>query len=1248
MNRLPVVASHISRAPPRKAEPADRDSAATKSDGTARKPSPLPSPKTTASLDNVDLAMEAAVHKEDPDATPEHVVTSQGRRRSLVEQVEALHPELLPLLKPSAEQQQSAWQLESITDAVKLSYSLQDRLLCLPELNRNSPCYSARSIVLLYTKLKYLETFPPDAIAAYAAVGQQEYEEVCLLHQLKNVASNAELYSRLAGLLHIPTHGDSWNEITRFVACALPFAEQTESLLIRGSDERSVLCPITKTNKYNGSTIPFQCDIARASCTCSSVTLEQFTRCERVRQELLLNSFSINPNARTSTDFFDAKMKGVRDRVAQCLGLSRLVQTDQMRVLLTPSGTDAELLATSAALARLFSGLGIAAGQRRVTSIISAQGEIGRGSSSASGGKHFSELTPSGEAAVPGQPLRRYPTELVDVIELPGRTEEGAIASTDDVVCETVARLLDDEDNLNVVLLHVVMGSKTGYSCPSLEVVDMLSAKYPNRLLVVIDACQMRLDRELFFDFATKGYMTLVTGSKFFGGAPFCGAVLMPMRCIYEMETAAVEEYAELCHPLGLEDYFSKYDMPQSMKHVRHRLSSSFMNVGLLLRWESALANMEPYYRIPASSIDEICRTYIFCAKAHLRSHWSSLVELLQDPVVLPAASPRPMDTIVSFKVWDASHEGHLDAKQLRDLHMLLSKDLSKVLPDDVHAAKRCLLGQPVQLGTQAGAVLRIALGADMVNMIYYRGQREGGIRRVVEELVQDDDAIMHKIQLILQHWERLRQQYIEERVVMKPVELPKPLSDWNFAVKKTQISRVVRKLCVDAVLGDSAARRQQRLSPLAEDPVKLALVYDLDAIDMAFQALLTSFPSHFDHRFAMKSCPLAFFVKRAIENDVGLECASIVEVQHALRLGCPPHKIVFDSPCKTRRDIAFAINAGVEVNADNFDELQIIREHAEELLQSNFPECTPRFAGDLPRIGLRVNPLLGAGTNECLSVSTVHSKFGVPLTMANRRRIVEFFRENPWMSGLHCHVGSQGCSLDMLAKGAAIICDLANEIDTAAGISRVKVVNIGGGLPSNYDSDDVTPTFAEYVEALRKGAPQLFERSGRTILTEFGRSVSSKTGWVISEVEYVKRHEVDGLILAADGTPDLLEQTAIIHAGSDLFLRTCYRPDLFPHRLSVYDASGMTSNAAPCIQNVAGPLCFGGDMIARRVELPRIERGGFVVIHDAGSNTMSLFSRHCSRPAPPVYGYRVMDGELSMELLKPAETAEDVMRFWG
>lgn len=279
------------------------------------------------------------------------------------------------------------WDLRRPSDAAALSAQLQDRLLCLPELNRNSPCYSARDLVLLFTKLKYLETFSQAELADYAnAVDTAPRAHPAGRSAGREAAGHRGehhgLFSRLATLLHIPCHGDAWNEIVKFAANALPFAEQTETLLVRGSDDRSALCPLTKTNNYNASTIPFATDVARGSCTCSSVTLEAFERCEKLRQELLLNSLSINPNAKSSSTLFNNKMRAVRTRVAACLGVSDLVRSDQLRILLSPSGTDAELLATVAGLARLYSGLGeeenlpggVGPEQCKVTSIITAGG----------------------------------------------------------------------------------------------------------------------------------------------------------------------------------------------------------------------------------------------------------------------------------------------------------------------------------------------------------------------------------------------------------------------------------------------------------------------------------------------------------------------------------------------------------------------------------------------------------------------------------------------------------------------------------------------------------------------------------------------------------------------------------------------------------------------------------------------------------------------------------------------------------
>jgi diaminopimelate decarboxylase len=60
-----------------------------------------------------------------------------------------------------------------------------------------------------------------------------------------------------------------------------------------------------------------------------------------------------------------------------------------------------------------------------------------------------------------------------------------------------------------------------------------------------------------------------------------------------------------------------------------------------------------------------------------------------------------------------------------------------------------------------------------------------------------------------------------------------------------------------------------------------------------------------------------------------------------------------------------------VHINANCLEEL----DRVEEILRRKFSESTGAYEGT---VGLRINPLVGAGTIEELSVSTVTSKFGV------------------------------------------------------------------------------------------------------------------------------------------------------------------------------------------------------------------------------------------------------------------------------
>lgn len=413
----------------------------------------------------------------------------------------------------------------------------------------------------------------------------------------------------------------------------------------------------------------------------------------------------------------------------------------------------------------------------------------------------------------------------------------------------------------------------------------------------------------------------------------------------------------------------------------------------------------------------------------------------------------------------------------------------------------------------------------------------------------------------------------------------------------------------IEAVLARAAA------AGVFEEEPPLAVFYDLDRFRARLRAARDAFPASTLHALAVKANPVGPMLREARDMGFAAECASIVEVLHARDSGFAPERIVFDSPAKTAREIGLALDAGFYLNVDNFQELSRVAAHLEEHPSRSI-------------VGIRVNPSVGAGAIAALSTAIPTSKFGVTLD-EHHDRILDAFRSLPWLRALHVHVGSQGCPIELAAAGVRRVATLADEIEAAAG-RRIEVLDIGGGLPVSYDGAGA-PTFAEYARALQAAIPGIFDGRFR-LVTEFGRAMSANAGWIASRVEYTK---------IAGG-----RRIAVIHAGADLLVRTAYLPDTWRHRVTVHDASGRLKSGAAEPWDIAGPLCFSGDLVARERALPPIEPGDLVVVHDAGAYTLSMWSRYNSRRAPAVHGY---EGDSpALRLLKKAESEEDVLRFWA
>lgn len=391
---------------------------------------------------------------------------------------------------------------------------------------------------------------------------------------------------------------------------------------------------------------------------------------------------------------------------------------------------------------------------------------------------------------------------------------------------------------------------------------------------------------------------------------------------------------------------------------------------------------------------------------------------------------------------------------------------------------------------------------------------------------------------------------------------------------------------------------------------------YDLSRLDLALDALKRAFPSTAIHAVAVKANPSVEVLKRIRSAGYGVEVASMGELHLALAAGFPVQAIVFDSPVKTSEELEAALKMGIRINANTLGELTRI-DKLHTFLKSRSP------------VGIRINPETGKGVIDVTSVAVQHSKFGISLREC-RSVLAAAFSEYPWLTGLHVHIGSQGMSLDQLLDGIAAVYDFSLDLKDHVEIT---FFDIGGGLSAQYKESDMPAQFDEYATALRCRCPGLFDPD-LYLITEFGRSLHANCGWVASRVEYVVEH--------GDGSA-----TLIIHVGADMFLRKAYRPGDWHHDISVCDTTGQLRTQPHRVYNVAGPLCFAGDYLARGVSLPMsVREGDYVLIHDAGAYTFSMWSMYNSRQFPAILGYEE-NGE-TFHLLKERQTTDDIVTFWS
>jgi diaminopimelate decarboxylase len=404
----------------------------------------------------------------------------------------------------------------------------------------------------------------------------------------------------------------------------------------------------------------------------------------------------------------------------------------------------------------------------------------------------------------------------------------------------------------------------------------------------------------------------------------------------------------------------------------------------------------------------------------------------------------------------------------------------------------------------------------------------------------------------------------------------------------------------------DSSNYIKELIRKLNQSQETHAIVLLPEGLDAQITKVKAAFPANSLHSVALKTNPLLHSLSHLVKQEMGLECASAEEVELARAAGAEKTAILWDSPAKTTLEIQGLKSVkNLWIQVDSIEELHI---HSENLN----PDAN---------YALRFTPSNLTGRKDNLNVSGKTSKFGVQLDRIDD--IVLAFDKYPFLNGIHIHGSSMEfdttTKVNQLNEVLVVLSDRIKNID-----KRIKFINIGGGLGYDYSGVqevDLTSYSNEVSRVLSK-----FNLHEKKLLTEFGRYYHAPYSDSISRVEYVK------------------ERNLILHFGADSFLREAYGSNPISFNVSLFDSNGSPKIGKQEQYNLCGPLCFGGDIIQKHVALPHVEKGDFIVIHETGANTFSLWSRHCSRAFPSVYEWN----NQQLCKVKKREGSEDVVKFWS
>ena len=436
-----------------------------------------------------------------------------------------------------------------------------------------------------------------------------------------------------------------------------------EETILKGGDERLDIIS-TGTNKYHVQPYRFKDVFSRGSCTCSSFTPDGFNASKAIYEGF------------ASENFASIRSQHTR-RIKRLINYGK---DDKFHVFFAPSGSDLcyyQLLFVN-----------LIDPSRKILNIVTCPEELGSGSIAALMGNGYASRNQFGDELEVGAPL--FESLSIQTEMLAARNSHGQINNHS----TAIEKLVGDYYQSHSINANLVIGSKSGIE-NNISVV----AQVPQGVLWTVDLCQFRATRILINGLLGMNCCVMITGSKFYQSPPFCAALLVPKsvtRKFRHFDKKAILPFAKL---------FSRHDIPEELTEIHQHLPD-YQNLGLVLRWEAALKEMELYSKLDTFKLTKTMNS------------WNSFVtDSIEKSDFLEAMPGQELTnkTIVSFRVKTADGKYFSHSELVNLYKEICSKDVKNFGPYN-----RVLFGQPVKYGNKS--FIRIAIGASDLRQFVLEG----------------------------------------------------------------------------------------------------------------------------------------------------------------------------------------------------------------------------------------------------------------------------------------------------------------------------------------------------------------------------------------------------------------------------------------------------------------------------------------------------------------------------------------------